>query len=170
MWALSECIHVDFNTEGEPLWWVFMFSHLVLRIILEGTGPRILSIMAKCSLLSWVWKKCELDNLDSAAERTRQKGWLIQKIIRVYLLLILLLHTVRAHKWRQGLIPTRLTTGSTNCCCVSHLCVWQNTGPHLSSISEWDVSPYLLFISYGIGGNLLAAVGCCCTWNKVKPR
>lgn len=31
-------------------------SYLVLRIILEGTGPRILSIIAKCSLLSWVWK------------------------------------------------------------------------------------------------------------------
>lgn len=38
-----------------------MLSHLVLRIILEGTGPRILSIMAKCSLLSWVWKKRELN-------------------------------------------------------------------------------------------------------------
>lgn len=31
---------------------VSALSHLVFRIILDGTGPRILSIMAKCSLLS----------------------------------------------------------------------------------------------------------------------
>ncbi len=58
----------------ELLWSVWMFSHLVLRIILEGTGPRILSIMAKCSLLSWVWKQYELDNHDSAGKRNRHKG------------------------------------------------------------------------------------------------
>ncbi len=46
-----------------------MFFYLVLRIILEGTGPRILSIMAKCSLLSWVWKEIKLDNHDWTGER-----------------------------------------------------------------------------------------------------
>lgn len=30
-------------------------AHLVFRTIREGMGPRILSIIAKCSLLSWVW-------------------------------------------------------------------------------------------------------------------
>lgn len=35
--------------------------HLVFRIIREGMGPKILSIMARCSLLSWVWEtKTEL--------------------------------------------------------------------------------------------------------------
>lgn len=31
--------------------------HLVFRTIREGMGPKILSIMARCSLLSWVWGK-----------------------------------------------------------------------------------------------------------------
>lgn len=31
--------------------------HLVFRIIREGIGPKILSIMARCSLLSWVWER-----------------------------------------------------------------------------------------------------------------
>lgn len=30
-------------------------AHLVFRTIREGMGPRIRSIMARCSLLSWVW-------------------------------------------------------------------------------------------------------------------
>lgn len=35
---------------------IVLKTYLVLRIIREGTGPKILSIMAKCSRLSWVWE------------------------------------------------------------------------------------------------------------------
>lgn len=38
----------------EKLKCLLLKVHLVFLIIREGTGPRILSIMARCSLLSWV--------------------------------------------------------------------------------------------------------------------
>lgn len=50
-----------------------MFSYRVLRIILEGTGPRILSIIAKCSLLSWVCKKYKISKNERGKDSHRKE-------------------------------------------------------------------------------------------------
>lgn len=49
-------------------------SYLVFRIILEGTGPMILSIMAKCSLLSCVCsRRATRQSVNSSGRRYIKK-------------------------------------------------------------------------------------------------